>query len=631
MDKKIINTIRNLALDMINESKVGNPGSTLSGAATIYSLFANHLVFNKNDGFWLGRDRFIVGSHNTSALLYSVLFLSGYPIDFNDLKNYNKFNNTVSLNPVVNKKIGVEYSCGHCGEGFGIAIGEAIGCEYLKNNVSKELFNYNVYSYVTDADLMEGICYEGASLAGSLKLGSLIVLYESSRVIKDGNCDNVFDDDILKRFEACGWSTESIINAEDNLSIDKAILRAKSIVDKPSIIEIKSIIGIGSKYENTNKVYNTMLESDDLLNIKNKMGVNPVPFYISKDAALELRNIQSKRNDNKYNEWKLKYNAIMNTNNALSKNVLMLLNNKYDINLNKVKMNADSTFEEELTITNGKLMNLLSDLFPLYISASCDCFDLSRTYLKKGEDFKISNKFGKNIYIGKRESLCSDILNGLSLSNIRCNCSLKLSSADAVLSGLRLGAKMNLASTYIFVHDESDLSCESIGTLRSVSNIVLLRPADINEIVGSWNYIINNNKSVCLIISSSKYKKLDISNSMLTLNGAYIIKKEVVRTSGIIIASGCDVHKAIKISEDLYNKGIYIRVVSAPSLELFDNQSIEYRQEVLTPGVKTIALDSSNDKIWHKYVYSSKYIINIDNRSKTSYEDTLNRVEEILK
>lgn len=651
MDKKIINNIRALSLDMIAAAGSGHPGICLGAAPIIYTLYSNHLNFNKEDVLWLNRDRFILSAGHGSAMLYSTLLLAGYPIKIEDIKNFRQIGSSMTGHPELNPEIGIEMTTGPLGQGFATSIGFAIAEEYLRNLLGSELINHYTYVLVSDGDLMEGISYEAASLAGTLGLGKLIVLYDSNNISLDGKTKNVFDENVLKRFEACGWHTEYVQDAEKIVDIDKAINNAKSITDKPSIIEIKSVIGKYSDYENTNQIHGKALTENEVLEFKKKLGINEIPFHMSKDSTIYFREKIEKRITSIYNNWIRKYNDVYSKNNN-DKNIIELLEkNNFKIDLKKVKIHLDENENEELRISNGKLMNLLNEIMPLYMSGSADLFASTKTYLEKGGIFSKENRKGKNIFFGVRENLMSAVLNGLALNGIKSVGSTFLTFSDNLKPGMRLSAMMKLPVTYVFTHDSISIGedgpthepVEQLGMLRSIPNMIVLRPCDIKELVGSWDYIINHNNPVALIISKKSLPNLKSSSTEDTEKGGYVIKKENGRLSGIIISTGSEINTSLKISDSLEQKGIFTRVISIPSIELFKIQTEEYRKSIIPGGTKVIVIEASNDNSWNEFVYNDKYLLNIRNfgysgkpedvlkKYDFDYETLLKRVESLIK
>lgn len=649
MDIRVINGIRSLAVDMINEAGSGHPGVCLSAAPTIYTLFANHLNFNKDDASWINRDRFVLSAGHASALLYSTLFYSGYPISLEELKKFR--NGKLPGHPELNRKIGVETTTGPLGQGFANAVGMAMAEEYLRDLLGKDLINNYTYVFVGDGDLMEGISYEAASLAGSLNLGHLIVLYDSNNVTLDGKTNKVFDEDILKRFSSMGWHTEVVTNGEDFASIDKMIAKAKSVVDKPSIIEIKTIIGIGTSVAGTNKVHSGILSQEDTNMIKEKMNLTKVPFHVSKEAVTYYREKIEARVKVIYNEWATRYNNVMEKDEKRRKILEALETGNIKLNLKNIKINFDQNILEDFRITNGKLMNTISELTPVFIGGSADVASSTKTYLEDGKDFKINSNSGKNIHFGVREHAMGGILNGLALSGLRPFGSTFLAFSDYLKPSIRISAMMNLPVTYIFTHDSISVGqdgathepIEQLGSLRMIPNLTVYRPADVNELVGTWDSIINKKSPSVLIIPKEEKGMLTNSKIDKVNKGAYIIKKEEGRLAGILVATGSEVETAIKISNSLSMKGIMTRVISMPSVELFNKCENEYKNELFEVGAKVIVIEASNDPVWNEFVYNKKYLLtlnefgisdtkeNVLKHFEFDYESLLDKVEKLLK
>lgn len=619
MDTKIINGIRSLAIDMIDEAKCGHPGICLGAAPMVYTLFMYHLNFNKDDGNWINRDRFVLSAGHASALLYSILFYSGYNFDLDDLRKFRRRGSKTPGHPELNKKLGIEMSTGLLGEGFASAVGMAMGEEYLRDILGKELISHYTYVLVSDGDLMEGISYEAASLAGTLRLSKLIVLYDSNNVTLDGKTQGVFDEDVLKRFESQGWHTEVVSNGEDYSAINQAIIKAKSVTDKPSIIEVKTIIGIGTSVAGTSEAHGIPLSDKDIVMLKEKMNMSRVPFHVSKEAIDYYRDNLDKRISPIYNSWAANYNAILEKN-PDKKKILEMLEDGIKLNLKNLHINFENNLREDMRVTNSNLMNVISSLSPTFIGGSADVVRSTMTYLDRAGDFKLNSNHGKNIHFGVRESILGAVMNGLALSGLKPFGSTFLAFSDFMKPSIRLSAMMNLPVTYIFTHDSIKIGSdgpthepiEQLGALRSIPNLTVFRPADVNELVGSWDYIMNKKSPVALIIPKEEKGMLEGSSAIDTLKGAYIVKREMGRISGIIISTGSEVETAIEISDGLTRKGIMTRVISMPSMEVFKKQSEEYQTEILPQGVKIIVLEASNDCSWNEFVYNNRYLLTLN-------------------
>ena len=634
MDKKVISILKGLSIDMINKAEAGHPGISISSAPILYTLFSRHLIFNPKDTNWINRDKFIMSPGHGSALLYITLFLSGYDISTDDLRNYRQINSKLTGHPEYNKSIGVETTTGLAGTGFATSLGFAIAEKYYENNISSELFNNKTYCLVSDEDLMEGISYETASLAGSLKLNNLIVLYDKSNITLDGSIAGIFEDDIAMRFKSMNWNVINIADGENIIEIDKAITLAKLEKTKPTIIICNTIIGKDLKNENTSMIYSGIINEEDLNQFKEKLGISTIPFHVSKDAALYFRKMIADRNTEIYNEWVTKYNNVIVSNSSLKRNLISIEKNNIKINLKEIKINFKEGKEEELNITNQKLMDIISEVTPLFIGGCADVRTLSRCYNSKNKDF--NTVYGKNINYGVRENLMSNATNGLYLSGLKPYCNTFLTFSDFLKPGLRLGSMMNLGIANIFTHDtvlidgdgQTHAPIEQLGMIRSIPNMTVFRPCDVNELLGCWDYIINNNKPVSLILTKEKTSQLKGSSIEDINKGAYIIKEGKLPLNGIIIATGTEVHTAIKVSKELDKENIHIRVISMPSIELFNLMGNDYKESLLPIGIKVIALELSNDSIWNSFVYNKKYLLTLNSFSYSGKkEDILTKLE----
>lgn len=592
MDERIIANIKSLGLDMINASGSGHPGIVLGAAPIIYTIFAKHIKANPSDFNWLNRDRFVMSAGHGSALLYATLFMAGYDLTLDDLKNFRQLDSITPGHPEYGITKGVEATTGPLGQGFANAVGMAMGEKYL--NQTNEHFNYNIYTLCSDGDLMEGITNEAASLAGTLKLNNLIVLYDSNNVCLDGSTEMSFKEDTLKRFEALGWNTLTTDDTVD--SIDKAIIKAKSS-DLPTIIEVHTTIGKGSKDAGTSLVHGKNLEASDILNIKTSLGIDPEPFYVDLAAKQTLESLIKGRSSFDYLDWKTSYEII-----------------KVDFNHVEV-MNSG-----ELRNINNDIMNKISLMHPYFISGSADLFSSCKTKLFNEQDF--TDVFaGKNIYFGVREHAMAAIANGLALSGLKPVVSTFLSFADYLKPALRLSAIMNLPVTYVFTHDSIGIGSdgpthqpiEQLAMLRSTPNIDLYRPCDGNELLGAWENIIENSKPSILVVSKDNISNLTNSKHSLVSSGAYIARSERDTLHGIIIATGTEVHLAIKVAEMLYLKEhLDLRVVSMVSVELFLRSSLDYQVKILPPLTRKIVIEAATSFGWHRFVYNDNYLITMD-------------------
>lgn len=631
MDKKVINNIKSLGIDMISHAKSGHPGIVLGAAPILYTLYANHIVVNPENPNWLNRDRFIMSAGHGSALLYATLFMSGFDISLEDLKKFRRLGSKTPGHPEVGVTPGVDMSTGPLGQGIASAVGMAIGEKILeskflfpaKSKLEDELplFNYKIYALVGDGDLMEGISYEAASLAGSLKLNNLIVLYDSNNISLDGKTDNVFDENVIERFESLGWNAYLVKDGNDINEIDKAISRAKGS-SKPTIIQIKTTIGEGSLLEGTNEVHGKVLSKDDVKQLKEKLEIEDKSFYVDKECYKHLTTKVLERGFAKEKEWNEKYNNFISEKlDNDDSSIQFLFNDKVEVDINTLEFDFKEDSRQATRVVNGKVIEKIADEVPYLIGGSADLASSTKTNLNKYQTITSENYNGRNIAFGVREHAMGAILNGLALTGFRTFGSTFLSFSDYLKPAMRMSSLMNLPVTYIFTHDSINVGSdgpthepiEQLAMLRAQPNLNVYRPADGHEIVGCWNEILNSSSPSALILSRQETSLIGSTNSEKVKYGAYIVKKENKNLNGIIISTGSEVQTALLAAAQLYAKyKLDVRVVSMPCIELFETQNEKYKEEILPKNVKKIVIEASSSYSWYKYVDSEDYLITID-------------------
>ncbi len=630
MDNKTIANLKTLGIDMIDAAGSGHPGIVLGAAPIIYTLYARHMNINTNDDKWISRDRFVMSAGHGSALLYSTLFMAGFDISEDDLKHFRRVGFKTPGHPEIGVTPGVDMSTGPLGQGFASAVGMALGEKILENKfiipstssmlADKPLINYNVYVLCGDGDLMEGVSYEAASLAGTLNLDNLIVLYDSNNISLDGDTSNTFTENVQDRFKAMGWFTTKVLNGTNIDEIDKAIITAKKS-GKPSLIEVKTIIGNGSMMAGTNEVHGKCLSKDDIKLLKRTLGMPEAPFYIDAEAARNFRNQITTRSQRKYEIWGRAYNEYKSNMDMKEDSGLdaILRDKEYDL------LNYTWTFDREEKKSareiNGEIMQEIAKIVPNFMGGSADLASSTKAYIKDGGDIKDDHYFGKNIWFGVREHSMGSILNGLSLSNFKVFGSTFLTFSDYMKPAIRLAALMNTPVNYIFTHDSINIGqdgpthqpIEQLAMLRSIPNLNVYRPADANEIVGCWNLMLNSKNPNAIVLSRQEVKILDTTNSEYVKYGAYPVRKEQEKMHGIVIATGSEVHTALLLADQLYKEfKIDLRVISMPCMEVYEKQSDKYKQALIPLGYKTVVIEAGSSFGWHKYVYNEKYLVTID-------------------
>lgn len=626
LDYKCANNIKCLALDMINNSGSGHSGVCLSAGNIIYDIYARHLVFDKNNDKWINRDRFVLSNGHASALLYSCLYMCGY-LDINDLKKFRTINSNTPGHPNCLVTKGVDVSTGVLGEGIGNAVGMAIAERFLNNrykyNKNNSLIDHYTYVLCGDGDLMEGVSYEACSLAGSLGLSKLIILYDCNNCTADGDLTDVFDEDVLKRFEAMNFNTYAVSNKIED--IDNAIKLAKTSTSKPSFIMVKTILGEYSKYQNSYLAHSKVFSKEEIGEIKNSLGIRNVSFTVSGEAFSYFNDLVDSRNSI-VSKWNKKFKSIFsNLKEHYKKEIKNLIDFKREILFDDIDVNLEMS-QRDIS------KSILEKVFVndnLCMIGSCD---LARS---TGVDINVSsftknNYGGKSIKFGVREHAMGAIMNGIALTGIKTFASTMLVFSDHLKPSIRMSALMGLDVTYIFSHDSflvgedggTHEPIEQLVSLRSIPNLTLYRPYDVNEYIGSFKSIFDN-KSVSVLITS----KNDVLNSKYTkindaCKGGYVLKSEKNAT-GILIATGYEVLIALNIYERLKKEGIFVNVVSMPSIELFEKQSNSYKEKVLPLTFKKAVIEYASSYSWYKYVYGDKYLFTIDHFGKSGNKNDL--------
>lgn len=625
-DIQCINEIKILALDMINNANSGHPGAVLSQAPILYTLFANHLRINLEDDKWINRDRFILSSGHASALLYSLLHVSGFNISMNDLRGFRRLNSITPGHPEYGVTPGVECSTGPLGQGVATAVGMALAERYIRSLLDVEeekkqqLINYKTYVMCSDGDLMEGISYEALSFAGAQKLNNLVVLYDDNNMSIDGTLEKTFNENIEKRFDAIGFDVITVKDGANLNQIDKALNKAHKST-KPVIIIFKTILGNGSYNQNTNQVHSGALTDADLYNLRQTLGVTSQPFYVTKDSMIYLNNKINTRMQREISAWnELRNNMTMSTSENLSRLLNMLEQNKNQINFDSSKYQINVNYNEELTVSNYKVMNLFAGNTNLIVNGSADLFKSVKNVIDNSDIMTDSNPTGKNIRFGVREHAMGAILNGLALSGLKTCGSTFLVFSDYLKPAIRMSALMSLPVTYIFSHDSILIGqdgpthepIEQLAMLRTIPNLITYRPADIIELMGCWDNIFRQNRPTALVLTKRKVPKIPSSNSKSVDFGAYLIRDCGSIPDAILISSGSDLTNAYIIANKLAVNGINLNVVSIPSLELFLSQSEEYRNKLLPDDIKRITLESSNPYVLGSLATNIDYAIGLN-------------------
>ena len=638
-EKRMVNDIRLLALDMINNAGSGHPGIALGCAPVLYTLFTYHLKFDLERKTWCNRDRFVMSAGHGSALLYAAQFYCMDDFEIDELKSYRKIASPTSGHPEYDLNHRIEMTTGPLGQGLATAVGMAIGEKYLAstfNRKKNKIFDYKVYCLCSDGDLMEGISYEAASLAGNLNLDNLIVLYDCNEVCADGNTDKTFIDDISDRFSSMNWEVLHVKNGNSVGDISNAIEKAKK-GKRPVIIKIDTIIGEYSKYAGTSKVHSGVLEEEDLNNIRTVLKGEKAFTYSESDRNNLLKFIKEGTEDY-YREWYSEYEMYIANSTDSEKDAINMIIENESISLDLSAVIDTSKIFEDKTMRdiNYQIMNVIGTFLPNFIGGSADLFCSTKTYLKGKKEFSINDYSGRNIYFGVREHAMAAIANGLALSNIRPFLSTFLTFSDYMKPAIRLSAMMNLPITYIFSHDSIRVGedgpthqpIEQLGMLRSIPNFTVYRPCDYKELIGSWTSILKEGKPAALILPRGHNETMKYTSPNKVMRGGYIISEVKTRLDLIIIATGSEVELAMSIKEELLKNYIEARVVSMPNMNLFLKQDKDYQEQVLPTGYRRMVIELSNDANWYRFISSDDDFIGINKFGKSgSAEDIMTYFE----
>ena len=633
-EKKMINDVRCLALDMINEAGSGHPGIALGAAHLLYTLFTYHLNIDLNKSNWCNRDRFVLSCGHASSLLYALeFFMDESKYNLNDLKNYRNIYSKTPGHPEYNLENKIDVTTGPLGEGVATAVGMAMAGKYLESYYSdkkRSLFDYYVYAMVSDGDLMEGVSYEAACLAAQYQLDNLILLYDCNGVSLDGEIDENYIDSLANVYADIGFATYYVKNGESVKEINKAINAAKR-ASGPAIVIVNTTIGKYSKYEGTNKIHGT-LENDDYLEIKKELGHEEKWDYDKVNTAMYRQEIKD-RLENNYRDWFNLYEEFSNNLDEKQQNTLNSIINNESITLQLDKViDMDKLFtDRDLRDINYQIMNVISAFVPNFIGGSADVATSTKTYLKGKEDFSCENYAGKNIAFGVREHAMGAILNGLALCNLRVFGSCFLAFSDYMKPSIRLAAMMNLPVTYIFTHDSilvgkdgaTHEPVEQLAMLRTIPNLSVYRPGDHKELIGSWNEILSNASPSAIILPRGHVEVQEFTNPAGIEYGGYIISEVKKSLDVILIATGSEVSYAMELKEELMKNYIEARVVSMPNIKNFLNQDKEYQNEVLPKGYKKVVLEFSNDPTWYRLLEADDDFIGVNTYGKSGDEEDI--------
>ncbi|WP_029452393.1 transketolase [Clostridium algidicarnis] len=626
IDKLTIDTIRVISAEAIQKANSGHPGLPLGCAPMAYTLWAKHLKHNPKNSNWIDRDRFVLSAGHGSMLIYSLLNIFGYDVSMEDIKNFRQYGSKTAGHPEYKHIDGVETTTGPLGQGICNAVGMAISEAYLAEKFNKEGFNvvdHYTYTIAGDGCLMEGISSEASSLAGTLELGKLIMLYDSNNISIEGDTDIAFREDVAKRYDAYGWQVINVADGNNVEEISKAIEKAKKEKNKPSIIIVKNIIGFGcAAKQGKASAHGEPLGEDNIKAMKEGFGWKHESFTVPEEVK---ENMESFNKDAAAKEkaWNGLFESYKNAYPELAKEWDTWFNGKLstDILNDKGFWNFDKPMATRES--SGILINRLTKLIPNLIGGSADLAPSNKTYMKDRGDFSAEDRSGANLHFGVREHAMAAIGNGIYLhGGLRVFVSTFFVFSDYMKGAMRLSAIMGLPITYVLTHDSIGVGedgpthepIEHLAALRSMPNMTVFRPADSKETAAGWYLSLTKEDGpVSLVLTRQKLPLYD-NTGKEALKGAYILKDSVKEVPDMILmASGSEVELIYKAAEELKKSNVDARVVSVPSFELFEAQSSEYKESVLPRSVRSrIAVEAATSFGWHKYVGLDGDVISID-------------------
>jgi transketolase len=626
LDQRCINAARILSVDMSEKARSGHPGLPLGAAPMAYTLWNRILRHNPANPRWSNRDRFILSAGHGCELLYSLLHLTGYNISMEDLQNFRQWGSKTTGHPEYDPDLGIEATTGPLGQGIAMAVGMALAEANLAARFNRDGFpvvDHFTFVLAGDGDLMEGISSEAASLAGTLQLGKLIVLYDDNHVSLDATTDHVFTEDRVGRFRSFGWHVISLPDGNDTEAIDAAIREAMAEKQRPSLIAVRTHIGYGSPLHDSPKVHGEPMGPENARATKQTLGWNLPPFTIPADVQDHYR-LAIPRGTALETEWKEAFRLYSEKYPDLSRQLKNMLEGIFPQNWNS-GLPSFSPSEGPISTrdASGKAMNAIAAALPGFVGGSADLAGSNRTTLKGLGDLGFGDNQGRNIHFGVREHGMAAMVNGIALHGglIPFGATF-FNFSDYLRPSLRLAALMEAHSIFIFTHDSIGLGqdgpthqpVEHLTSLRAMPQLTVFRPADANETAAAWRLAIELPGPAALVLTRQALPVLDpeqYSVSAGVAKGAYALVDEP-NPDVVLVATGSEVQLALQAAQALAKSGTRARVVSMPSWELFEKQSADYRDSVLPANIPTLAIEAGATLCWYKWVGRTGDVIGLD-------------------
>ncbi|MDT2051550.1 transketolase [Enterococcus faecalis] len=630
-DQLGVNTIRTLSIEAVQKANSGHPGLPMGAAPMAYALWTKHLKVNPTTSRnWVDRDRFVLSAGHGSAMLYSLLHLSGYNVTIDDLKNFRQWDSKTPGHPEVHHTDGVEATTGPLGQGIAMAVGMAMAEAHLAATYNRDSFpimDHYTYAICGDGDLMEGVSQEASSMAGHMKLGKLIVLYDSNDISLDGPTSKAFTENVGARYEAYGWQHILVKDGNDLDEIEAAIEAAKAETDKPTLIEVKTVIGYGAPKEGTSSVHGAPIGEEGITAAKAVYGWEYPDFTVPEEVAARFKETMIDEGQKAEEAWNEMFKNYEHAHPELAKQFKEAFANQlpegWEQELPKYELGTSAASR----VTSKETIQAISKVVPSFWGGSADLSASNNTMVAAEKDFEPGQYEGRNIWFGVREFAMAAAMNGIQLhggSHVYGGTFFVFT--DYLRPAIRLAALQKVPVTYVLTHDSVAVGedgpthepIEQLASVRCIPNVHVIRPADGNETVAAWKIAMTSTeKPTILVLSRQNLPVLEgtlehASDSVQ--KGAYVLSPQKGKQpAGILIATGSEVNLAVEAQAKLAEEGIDVSVVSMPSFDLFEKQSAEYKESVLPKAVtKRVAIEAAASFGWERYVGTEGKTITID-------------------
>ena len=655
MSQLSVNAIRFLGIDAIEKSKSGHPGVVMGAAPMAYDLFTKQLRINPEEPNWINRDRFVLSAGHGSMLLYALLHLSGFKdVSMEEIKNFRQWGSKTPGHPEFGHTAGVDATTGPLGQGISTATGFAQTERFLAAKYNREgypIFDHYTYVICGDGDLMEGVSAEAASYAGLQKLDKLVVLYDSNDINLDGETKDSFTEDVRARYEAYGWHTALVEDGTDLAAIDAAINEAKAS-GKPSLIEVKTVIGYGSpNKQGTNAVHGAPLGTEEAEATRKALGWDYAPFEIPEEVYADYRTNVAERGAAAYDAWKQLVEDYKQAHPELAAEVTAIIAGQDPVEIKPEDFPVfENGFSQATRNSSQDALNAAAKLLPTFLGGSADLAHSNMTYIKEDGLQDDAHRLNRNIQFGVREFAMGTILNGMALhGGLRVYGGTFFVFSDYVKAAVRLSALQGLPVTYVFTHDSIAVGedgpthepIEHLAGLRAIPNLTVFRPADARETQAAWYLALKSQSTpTALVLTRQNLTVEEGTNFDKVAKGAYVVYETGADFDTILLASGSEVNLAVAAAKALAADGAKIRVVSVPSTELFDAQDAAYKEEILPNAVRRrVAIEMAASQPWYKYVGLDGAVIGIDQFGASApagkvleeYGFTVEHVAEVVK